>query len=296
LRLAVHHGGYYEHSSRGNIVGIAVNECSRLVRMAPPGVIVVSESFVSTWPEPKDLRPPRNGSEEDRPIGLRIKSKKVSLFRYYKYPDNAPFPEILRNAHDAEKLLFAALEAIEDEFVELMIEKSATKLTPAKIAARVSIFVLDQAITERAELRSTEFRFMRPPKNKKKSNYLNEGQTRYLASRGDAEGAQGKAFVERKVKVDNDLPCYKKDRAGYMKRLAKWDLPATKIENFSKHARSFVGIPFWMHQGCTDSEGVICIDTDDPLSDIPLDFLEDCAYQMGVFYGSLISALIRLRS
>ena len=289
------------------LVGSGPNECSRLVRMAGPGQIVVSEDFVKGWEldvgakvlVEKDLSP----SSEKPPIGMQIKSGSQSYFRFYKSGSETSINAILRQVHRADQVLFRVIREIEDEFVEVITDH-CPELTPKKISTRVSLFVFDRNNPKANRLVSTEYRYMRgriEGGTHRDGSSVAKGATSYAVS-GDTgpQGPIGQAFVRKTPIIVSNLPNYRKSvkDSSYVKVLAgePWHIPEQTIHEFGRKARCFLAVPCWLHEGARVAEAVICIDTMHPLDCVSEQLLRDCATEFGRFFGTLIAALLWLRS
>ncbi len=308
LRVAVHRGDFYQLTSRNLVVGAGPNECSRLVRMGGPGQIVLSEDFVEGWK--KDISWSRESRDlnvlcplpvED-PFDLEIKAGQRTLFRFYKTPLDAPifFPQ-LQQAHKARQVLMKVLDEIEDEFVDIVCDKRSD-LTSKKINTRVSVFVFDRKNPEAKQLVPTEFRFLRHPvKTGSRQAAIFKGNTAYpIDSKCGPQGGIARAFVDKKPYVITRLRPYKgkKYQAEYLQRLTEppWNLDADRVVGFGRHARSFISVPCWLNKESHYADAVLCIDTMDALEGVGEELLMECAENFGRYFGTLIAALLSLRS
>jgi hypothetical protein len=268
---------------------------------------VLSEDFVNGWkqdigwtkghPELRELFPPPNKP----PFGLQLKAATQSYFRYYKYGLDKPIVyTLLQQVDQAQQILHQIVKDIEDEFIDL-IQDQCPKLTRAAIDARVSIFVFDRNRAKETRLVATEFRYprRRPPKNNG-SGPIGDGSTFYeFVSKNGPQGPIARAFVEKKPMVLAHLPAYKNsESSSYVSILssAPWNIPEATIHGFSRKARCFLAVPCWLNNTSAFAEAVVCIDTMHPLKAIDPELLQECAKGFGLYFGTLIAALIWLRS
>ena len=306
LRIAIHKGDYYFLKDQNCIVGGDVNECSRLVRMAGAGQIVLSEDFVRAcekdglgvkadllWPKLTDKR----GNRVD-PFGFEIKPGTQSYLRYYRDHELPRSALMLRNAHESEQVIYRVLAEIEDEFEDLVFtECPQLKSEKQKLKTRVSIFVIDRNPRDEVRLVSTKFRFMKRARNGNK--LLAKNSTAYAIDREEPQGTIGRAFITKQPVVLHKLPKFSSRNTNYLDALgtkAGWNLDAATVDGFSRKARTFLAVPYWLNRGAENADGVICIDSMLPLDDISEEFLLDCAEGFGRFFGTLVAALMRLRS
>lgn len=295
LRIAVHVGGFYRFTNRPLIVGAAPSECSRILHMAGPGQIVISENFVTTWvAEVGDSALGNIWPELQKPpMEIRLKPGQVRKIRFYKLNlDNTRPPAALQQIHAAEQALRGLIEEIEDTFVDCL--NSIVEVSARKVGARISLFIPG---SEEDRLVSTDFRFLRYP-DPGKNDSTKKGPTVYsVADVTRPQGTVGNAYVKCTVQVVQALPVFKDHPSDYIATLTAepWNLPEAAIRQFGRKARCFIAIPFRLEQDKEHADGVVCIDTRHPLDEIPFGDLELIGEYLMLRYGTILAALWRLR-
>jgi hypothetical protein len=309
LRVAIHRGDYYVVESRQLVLGSGPNECSRLVQVAGPGQIVLSEEFVNGWK--RDIGWTAGHSEmrelfprpSKAPFGVQLPfAPTQSYFRYYKYGIDKPiFFTPLHQIDQVERILHQIVRDIEDEFIDLIQDRSP-RFTRSIIDARVSIYVFDRNRPEESRLVATDFRYPRQQTTAARERRLNGRTTTFyeFASKNGPQGPIARAFVEKQPMTLAHLPAYRSSKKScrYVSLLSgePWNIPAATIHGFSRKARCFLAVPCWLNKTAAFADAVVCIDTMHPLTTIPAEFLQECAQGFRLYFGTLISALIRLRS
>lgn len=315
LRVALHRGDYCVlsgvNSSQIILAGQGPNECSRLVRMAGPGQIVVSQDYIDAWShhegwgplnlgDSADFRPMINFDprQEDRPHELVIKPGRVSRFRYYKYSldDKDLVPEILLKNRARQGLEKWIKETAEDFLDIYKIKTDAslgttTELRQAEqadehIDLRVSLFVSDNGQHGTEQLGSI-LRYST-------SDGLKwQGSTQYAVRSDQGEGPIGLAFVRKETFVLKDLPNYDDHLDQYIQILTgwPWTVDEQKVRRFQRKARCFLAIPLAMSRNL-EPQAVLCIDTMSPLSHVEQDLLMTWSEHIAESYGVMVSSLL----
>lgn len=300
LRIGVHFGWFVRFQELSLIIGAGPNECSRIVQLAGPSQIIVSEDFVEDWVKNE---PPRTTTVYQHlqpgkghpPHEVAIKPGMPSRVRHYKSSSSTP-PPGLQQINSAVQAMRGLLERMELDYVEYLTALDES-LTRGKVRTRVSIFVPDPG---RRYLLSTDFRHL---KYKEQGEPTHPGETKYaistLKGARDGEGTIGQAFVHNGVFAVNGLPVFRKNAPqAYISALAAkpWQLPEETVLSFGRKARSFLAVPFSLLQQPETADGVVCIDSKNPLEGISREELQVVGELLRDDYSVTLSALWRLRT
>jgi hypothetical protein len=305
LRIAVHYGSYYVINKPAInqpklIVGAAPNECSRLVRVAGPGQVVVSEEFVKNWKADEDsellrhLEPPHTRE----PIGIYLKPGQLSQFRFYKLNLNDSPQDTLQQIHAAEEALHKYLVDIEEELVDLLTD-SDPSLDSKSIGARLTIFAVDRL---GLQLVPTQIRYQKHgnssvPAESVNGHRLHGNGTKYsIEDKKKPQGPLGRAYYSFEPQAVNKLPSYANSPEKYVGKLTRspWYIPRQMVHDFGHKAGAFIAVPFGLQTKLPD--GLLCIDTQNPLNSFSASQLEECGESIRRIYGLLLASLLRLRS
>jgi hypothetical protein len=194
-------------------------------------------------------------------------------------------PQKLATAAVVAAQLIEVLKQVETELLAFLQAVEPT-LTQNLVSPRISIWVPDR---EGRVLEPTEFRY----------HYRHErtvpGRTRYsLTELGT--GAPGRSFCSNDVVVVTRLPPYDsvRNRQRYLNRLREeTGIDAAVVEAFSRHARSFIAVPFALTSDRPD--GVVCIDCAVALNQVQKRHLLRFARQLRGYFTVTLAALWRLR-
>jgi hypothetical protein len=326
LRVALHRGDYcrsIRKTSSGShvlLAGQAPNECSRLVRMAGPGQMVISEAYIQSWAdnagwnhanpgEATQFRPVLrfDGESLTLPHETEIKPGKISRFRFYRHNLDLAVHDrhILMKDRARQGLEKWIIETAED-FLEFLsrVELESQNGDVSESVHTESIHPADLAT--RIDLRVSVFVFERPaPRTKQLGSILRyspkerpkweRNSTRYSVQGEYGEGPIGRAFYEKQPQVLSNLPDFSLDPAAYIDILSgdPWCMDAGKIERFQRKARCFIAVPLCM-SGMLSPEAVLCLDTMDPLNCLDDRVLLEWGAWMADLYGITGSALVCL--
>lgn len=320
LRIAVHRGDYcrvFSNRSSSHLIlaGQGPNECSRLVRMAGPGQMVISQDYIDAWShyegwgsgnpgESENFRPiikfdPRH---DQGPHKFVIKQGRESRFRYYKHNlDERDVPREILLKDRARQGLEQWIRETAEDFLDVVGSKLKSndqasfdnRESPAddagnEIDLRVSLFVLDTSQPNAEQLGSL-LRYSR----REGPKWL--GSTQYSVGSGQVEGPLGLAFVQKKTYVLKGLPSFEENPRQYIDVLAgpPWNVNEQKVSGFQRKARCFLATPLAMSE-TIEPEAVLCIDSMEPLYSIDEDLLKMWSDHIADSYGVLVSALLSL--
>lgn len=326
LRIAIHRGDYCRSIRKTPsgahvlLAGQAPNECSRLVRMAGPGQMVISEAYIHSWSdyegwnhenpgEAAEFRPilSFDGESPTHPHETEIKPGKISRFRFYKYNLNlAVFDRHILMKNRARQGLEKWIVETAEDFLEFLsrVELESQSAPGADIGDSTPFRPADLA--ERIDLRVSVFVFERPdPKTKQLGAILRyspgdeprweRNSTRYSVSDEHGEGPIGRAFFEKQPQVLSNLPDFSSHPVDYTEVLccAPWLMDAGKIKRFQRKARCFIAVPLCMSSALSP-EAVLCVDTTDPLNWLDDGILLEWGAWIADLYGITGSALVCL--
>ena len=124
-----------------------------------------------------------------------------------------------------------------------------------------------------------------------------KGKTKYpISDRQKPIGPIGHAFVEKDVKVANNLPDYKSAPEKYCDRLFEdWGIPKALVDGFGVKPRSLVGIPVFLHSDSELADAVLCLDTLHPLTKYDHEMLAKIGAYFQQAFGLSLAALWLLR-
>jgi class 3 adenylate cyclase len=310
LRAAVHVGlvasEYFGGVSQGDTrrqaakcYGRGINEAVRILEIAGPGELFVSEEFAqrlkqSGAPSGKRLYP--DLASEENPIHVFGKVEVLQGVRLYRWDSagkvNSPLVTLLTAL---DELILRELEEIERELLAGLKAKSS-KLTPSKLKMRVSLLAR-QRDDSRRMLRSTAYRVagFANAKQGELWTLTAPGRTTYSTD-SPGVGPAGLAFVKYDVGGVFGLPDYAKKPKEYIQVLKdQTGLSTRTIMSFGRHARSFLCLPIGLIDTAPDL--IVCIDCMHPLNTI--DGLTDVALITGedvrARHNDTLAALWRVR-
>ena len=330
LRVAIHRGDYCRSirktlsGAHVLLAGQAPNECSRLVRMAGPGQMVISEAYIQSWADHEgwnhsspgrasEFRPALSLDAEApcHPHETEIKPGKISRFRFYRHNlnlnlDSAEFDRHILMKDRARQGLEQWIVEIADSFVEFLgLVDSESQHVPASSTFNTETpQPVDPA--GRIDLRVSLFVFERPdPKSEQLGAILRyspgdvpkweQTSTRYSVLGGRGEGPIGQAFSERVPQILSGLPEFALHPDEYTQILSRppWLMDEDKVRRFQRKARSFIAVPLSM-SSTLSPEAVLCVDTMDPLTCLDGRVLLDWGLTIADIYGRTGSALVCL--
>jgi len=320
LRVAVHKGDYcqltrtVDKTSHVLLAGLGPNECSRLVRMAGPGQIVISEDYIDSWADfegwgpgnPQDaslFSPPYSRFERnpEPPHKVAIKPGKVSTFRFYRDNLDIEFsdPQV-RRIDRAKQALEKSMKDVLDEFLEAIAEyeentsehdelETEVKMGDfaERVNARISLFVF-QRLSPSSESLGAILRYS----HSEDSFEWYGTSTRYMLFKGRGEGPVGMAFVE---KVPQIITRLSDDPEEYLRELTKapWSLPREKVLGFQRWAKGFIAVPINIST-THPPEAILCIDTMDSLSWIDRERLLEVANLISDYYSTYVAPMCQV--
>lgn len=289
LRIGLHQGPFnvipVKVLNDSQIIGTGPNLCSRLLVLGDEGDIIVSEDFVNGWHNeqgdkilnrfiPNTLK---------SPIEVFIKHNQTIKARIYRRKNAKKLSNRLSSLQTVESRLYTLLEEIEKQLIA-GLSAINKKYTQKNVSARISILA-----PHKNNLISTKYRW-----HYRQEKTL-EGETTYKI-KGKAKGPAGKAFTGGKPYIIKGLPNWNgsiQDKKKYVKILQKTGLSKSTIEKFGRRSRAFIDLPAGLEEKKHDL--VICIDTDDPLTSVPMIAIKKIAQNLMKDYCELITALWRLR-
>lgn len=304
IRVAVHFGTYFVSNALNMVVGAGPNECSRLVRLAGEKQVLVSEQFINEvrrqpnfdHVDPKLFTP--NPSTKKDPLEIQMKQGQLSQVRIYDTGLNPKLPFQLQQIEDADRAIWKTLEKIDQFFMELLRQKDAG-INSKSVKQRLSIFTPNH---DGSYLVCTEFRRFngrnghQNQKSKSSPNHFSErGSTRYSIDPNRPIGPLGVAYYRRKPVAINSLPDFLVDPKGYAQRLKvkPYFIDEKMVENFGRHARCFLSIPFSFSD---QVDCLVCVDTQEPLDQITRKEIEEIGRWIQVVFELTLASLWRLRT
>ncbi|MDV3353222.1 caspase family protein [Leptothoe sp. LEGE 181152] len=303
LKIALHQGWSESITRAGeddnHLIGVELNECARLARIADADHIILAEEFVRSWANQQgprvyaSLRP----KDPENPFEVFAKPyvpQKIFVYRRNRNLQRPPkLPRALRVIDIVRQQLEEVLSEIDDVFLELL-QSNNPKLTWETVRPRISIWVPD--FQDKNALRSTKYRYLkRLDPDDFNGLHKKPSSTKYRLE-GQGQGPPGRCFKSLPLKpiVTHRLADYKQNPEEYIEGLQDFDLPRQTIESLGRHARAFITFPFMLADDGQPG-GVVCIDTLSSLEEIDESDLKDIADDLMDFYGSFVATLWELR-
>jgi hypothetical protein len=303
LRIGVHQGPFSQLTPPGatapQVVGTGINRCARLVSLGDAGDVTVSQEFIDWWIDKEGksvgrvFSPRFSAKRDSSPVEVVIKHGETMKLRLYR-PGKAlsrPWPRKLEAFKVVEDQLHATLGWMEQGFVA-GVGSFDRVLTGSALKTRVSIF----ATLGRADdewLLPTQFRYLHGTRNDAlRQVAVQPGSTRYSIARKGC-GPVGRAFRADDVVVEAHLPVFSHDERRYCRQLKRHGLSRDVVVAFKRHARAFMAIPFGLMPN--RAEGVICIDTMNPMTNVKKEDLRWVAQVLRDEFTITLGALWRLR-
>jgi hypothetical protein len=331
LRVAIHQGNFFpvlENLPTQVIVGPDALHCSRLVRLASGGQVIISEEYRDHWRRfnlrsyDQFVADKRLHPSGDRPLLFWQKPSKPSQIRYVVPSRTEHVPS------SAEKRAALAIRTALRLMVELQFDL-AVYLQVWLDKAMNNMFTLENGLGDpEAHLFGRVSIFRVDPENPNQLIcWLRLDRDRY----GDGEettadlmslefpratvyeidppsGPLGIAYAEKTWKFINGLPDWadgQESRRTYRKIMQTWSFPVAKTDKMHNHSRSFFILPFseadLVSQNGDHVEasvgpenrpvGVLCIDFDDPLEFLGgQEVLEEFCRDYSLYLFSLFAA------
>lgn len=326
LRVAIHRGDYCRSiretpsGSHVLLAGQAPNECSRLVRMAGPGQMVISEAYIQSWAdnegwshsnpgEATEFRPLLSfeGEVPGHPHETEIKPGKISRFRFYKHNlDVAVFHRHNLMKNRARQGLEKWIAEIAENFLEFLdLVESESQGVPASAKCDTETIHPANRAVER-DLRVSVFVFEHPDPTREQLGAIlryspgevpkwENTSTRYSVQGGRGEGPIGQAFSTKTPQILSGLPDFTQAPEEYLRILsgAPWLMDVGKVKRFHRKARNFVAVPLCM-SSTLSPEAVLCMDTMDPLNCVDDGILLEWALLTTDLHGMTGAALVCL--
>ena len=274
IRVALHFGlsGLVESlpDGRRDAAGSGLNEAQRMLSLAAPNQIILSEPFFLHWPPyMRDADLVKSGktihpAPDDPPTEVYVKHWKPLQVRF---DSEEELSDRMVTMATIMKMLQAELAEIA-LYAELQIREKDPGLRPTP---RVSIFRVSRDAQGMRFLRPTRLRWCSDEGVSRRagySKYAIDGKTNGL----------GRAFVECTPLVVWGLPAPEDE--SYIRKVAKaWDLDEKVVERWGRKPRSIFAIPLRYHPAAHPM-GVVCIDFDEPLSNWNAEDLEEAGREM----------------
>lgn len=263
IRSAIHTGGVLFLNqviftkTRTEMAGNTLNELSRIISLGDDGDIITSESFYSDTitisREYLEYFYPKN-----QPHEIFVKHNTSLSIRLFTRKDKPCTPVKIERVNYIDKEIYRILEILDNGFRALPDMRNPESLP--QLDLRSSIFVPKKNHLGIIELRPTRYRFISGREN------VRHGFTYYEIN----QGVVGKAYATGTLQICKNLPLpitAGKPNPKYIEKLiTNWNLSEESILNFSRKARSFIGIPFGVNN--IKPEYVICIDALQPMKSL----------------------------
>jgi len=284
LRVAIHQGNFFpvlEKLPSQVIVGPHALHCSRLVRLASGGQVIISEEYRNHWEESdkgsydKFVADKRLHPSGDRPLLFWQKPNTPSRIRYIVPSEK----EHIRSSAEKRaalsirtaRLLMADLQADLAVYLQSEFERSESDQQEVpglfelgdleeepdpKLYGRISIFRLDPEKSnqlvcwlrldrdhnEDSEGESEELDSM------KTTDWMDlEFPSATVYSTNPPKGPVGHAFAEKILKIQRGLPDWAKGpkaRKDYRDSMKNWGFTPAMTDRMLHHSRALLAIPF----------------------------------------------------
>lgn len=297
MRVGIHCGAFHRiplpcfPESVMHVIGTGPNECARLVGMADPGDIIVSEFLYNQWRSEDPAISSRFEPQGDDPWVVFVKHGVPQPIRVYvgsRVERRQLKPRKLGFLDLVNSQLNEVVRVIYQEYLESLRKLQRPKgLREEQIGPRVTIFATAKQ-DNRSTLRPTEFRY-----DGNDTNSGRIGRTVY-SLKDQGEGVLGRCMVLNRPVSILGLRDYKRDPEQYIRRLEEISLPRDKVINLGHKARSFLAVPFGLDKYSPD--GAICFDTKHPLTGCDLETLERVGEKIAAKHNRAVASLWRLRA
>jgi class 3 adenylate cyclase len=264
MRVALHYGVYFLTKVDGFpnqvALGGAVNDCARILGFAEPGFMVLSEAFRQHWQATdQDNALRKHAAKISRfPITIWVKHNRPLSINLHVASARKTIPRRFREINFLGEKIRRMLMDILHSFETLLADYDSA-YTPQQIGARITILAPYRKDEKHTVLRSSLFR----EKTAGRDSVPGEQSRVIYPLNRSGTGPPGLAYTTQDVRVLHRLPDYSKSPDRYLRKFAEADVPSKMVKDFSCHSRAFIDIPFGLDPG--NSDGVICIDTLDPL-------------------------------
>lgn len=266
--------------------GPGVNACERLASVPEGASVIASDEFVNYWHAEtgrplSDLFYPK---DPNRPIEIAFSpSGSPQRFRLCTADGlNKDIPTRLEASRHAHTILLKQLLPALAKDAARKLSRLVANHTAKELALRVSLFA---PVVGAAELRCTEYRVI----DGNDSDQEHQGVTRYPIGES-ISWPLSCAYTTARVQVLKGLPEYKKDPRKYV---AKCGLGAELVDDFGRHARTFIGIPVGIRQ--EQPTGVLCVDVMKSMSRARVEEVEKVGKAIMDKHGVTIAALWEVR-
>jgi hypothetical protein len=317
LRVAIHQGNFFpvlEKLPSQVIVGPHALHCSRLVRLASGGQVIISEEYRDYWEESdkgsydKFVADKRLHPSGDRPVLFWQKPNTPSRIRYVvpskkEHVRTSAEKRAALSIRTARRLM-AELQADLAVYLQSELDEADPKLfnlensggePDPKLYGRISIFRLDPEKSnqlvcwlrldrdhnEDSEGESEELDSM------KTTDWMDlEFPSATVYSTNPPKGPVGHAFAEKILKIQIGLPDWTKSpkaRKDYRDSMKKWGFTPAMTDRMLHHSRALLAIPFSesdLENTDSANKPTSAAGTDRPMGvicvdwDDPLDFID----------------------
>lgn len=256
VRIGIHAGPFHfpvAAFGRNQVVGIAPNWCARVVSVAGPAQIVVSESFFSDLCQSLGRKAAVGKVfPDDAPMDIPVKHGRMLEARLWQGDRPGVEPsQRLQRLQEAHAYLESELRLIVDS-VGAFFERGRRRIPPERSRPRITLWTCRGGVLEPTAYRyAFGFQAAQPGST-----------TRY--SLKPPQGPLARCLATRAPASRIGLPSYRHDPDGYLEALGTENLTVDQVQKFSFKSQAFLAIPCGLGPE-SDPKLALCLDFADPL-------------------------------